>query len=80
VFDYIANKIVSEADAGHSFSISGKRLASIRGREVRLYDIKQLNLVSSFEIEYYLETVLLQGTNVLFGGEETPLVSWNTQT
>lgn len=40
IFDYIANKVVSEADAGHVFSISGKRLASIRGKEVRLYDLK----------------------------------------
>jgi hypothetical protein len=54
VFDYIANKVVSEADAGHVFSISGKLLASIRGKEVRLYDLKELTFINSVSSDSYL--------------------------
>ena len=68
IFDYIANKVVSQADAGHTFSISGKRLASIKGQEVRLYEIKQLKLIASYQADAYLETVFLSGNVALFGG------------
>ena len=57
VFDYIANKVVRQVEgAGHTFCFASNpaRIIAINDMEIKVYALKGLQLLGSFETEQYL--------------------------
>lgn len=51
VFDYIANKVVAQAEGGYTFSFSnnGKRIVSINDQLINVFETKGLTLLQSIQ-------------------------------
>ena len=75
VFDYILNKVIGHIkEAGKNFvqTSKGSNVIVSCDQQVKVIDLKTLNLLYSFDAPDYIDALLyLENGTLIFGGEET---------